>query len=68
MEMAVTEPTGIQYRKQINKLTTVNNIKSMGFYVSVAILSGHYGRRVEIPQLLSQVAKNIFQLLPSLML
>ena len=40
MEMAVTEPSGIQYRKQINKLTCyVINIKSMGFYVSVAIHS-----------------------------
>ena len=41
MEMAVTEPSGIQYRKQIiNKLTYyVIIIKSMGFYVSVAIHS-----------------------------
>ena len=41
MEMAVTEPSGIQYRKQIlNKLTYyVINIKSMGFHVSVVIHS-----------------------------
>jgi len=55
VEMAVTEPSGIQYRKQISKLTLVINIRSTGLYVSVNIHSGHYGRRVEIPHLLCQV-------------